>query len=63
MDDHDWYDVIDNNLNGTANTIRAFAPKMVPRQHGRIIVLSSMQGLHGTKTPPAIRHPNGAFSV
>jgi NAD(P)-dependent dehydrogenase (short-subunit alcohol dehydrogenase family) len=49
MDDHDWYDVIDNNLNGTANTIRAFAPKMVPRQNGRIIVLSSMQGLHGTK--------------
>ena len=37
MDDHDWYDVIDNNLNGTANTIRAFAPKMVPRQNGRII--------------------------
>ena len=49
MDDHDWYDVIDNNLNGTANTIRAFAPKMVPRQNGRIIVLLSMQGLHGTK--------------
>jgi NAD(P)-dependent dehydrogenase (short-subunit alcohol dehydrogenase family) len=49
MKDSDWQDVIDNNLNGTANTIRAFAPKMVPRQHGRIIVLSSMQGLHGTK--------------
>lgn len=49
MDDHDWYDVIDNNLNGTANTIRAFAPKMVARKTGRIIVLSSMQGLHGTK--------------
>lgn len=49
MQDSDWYDVIDNNLNGTANTIRAFAPKMVARQHGRIIVLSSMQGLHGTK--------------
>jgi NAD(P)-dependent dehydrogenase (short-subunit alcohol dehydrogenase family) len=49
MDDAEWYDVIDNNLNGTANTIRAFAPKMVPRMHGRIIVLSSMQGKHGTK--------------
>jgi NAD(P)-dependent dehydrogenase (short-subunit alcohol dehydrogenase family) len=49
MTDADWRDVIDNNLNGTANTIRAFAPKMVPRKHGRIIVLSSMQGLHGTK--------------
>src|SRR5579871_5057215 len=49
MDDHHWRDVIDNNLNGTANTIRAFAPKMVARRHGRIIVLSSMQGKHGTK--------------
>ena len=49
MDDADWRDVIDNNLNGTANTIRAFAPKMVARRKGRIIVLSSMQGKHGTK--------------
>jgi NAD(P)-dependent dehydrogenase (short-subunit alcohol dehydrogenase family) len=47
--DADWRDVIDNNLNGTANTIRAFAPKMVARNKGRIIVLSSMQGKHGTK--------------
>jgi NAD(P)-dependent dehydrogenase (short-subunit alcohol dehydrogenase family) len=49
MEDSDWRDVIDNNLNGTANTIRAFAPKMIARRKGRIIVLSSMQGLHGTK--------------
>ena len=49
MKDSDWRDVIDNNLNGTANTIRAFAPKMVARRQGRIIVLSSMQGKHGTK--------------
>jgi NAD(P)-dependent dehydrogenase (short-subunit alcohol dehydrogenase family) len=49
MQDSDWHDVIDNNLNGTANTIRAFAPKLVARNKGRIIVLSSMQGLHGTK--------------
>ncbi len=49
MTDADWRDVIDNNLNGTANTIRAFAPKMVARNKGRIIVLSSMQGKHGTK--------------
>ncbi len=49
MEDSDWRDVIDNNLNGTANTIRAFAPKLVARKYGRIIVLSSMQGKHGTK--------------
>ena len=49
MQDSDWRDVIDNNLNGTANTVRAFAPKMVARKHGRLILLSSMQGKHGTK--------------
>jgi NAD(P)-dependent dehydrogenase (short-subunit alcohol dehydrogenase family) len=49
MKDSEWKDVIENNLNGTANTIRAFAPKMVAQKHGRIIVLSSMQGKHGTK--------------
>jgi NAD(P)-dependent dehydrogenase (short-subunit alcohol dehydrogenase family) len=49
MQDTDWRDVIDNNLNGTANTVRAFAPKMVVRKTGRFILLSSMQGKHGTK--------------
>lgn len=49
MDDAEWTDIIDNNLNGTANTIRAFAPAMVRQRYGRIIVLSSMQGKHGTK--------------
>jgi NAD(P)-dependent dehydrogenase (short-subunit alcohol dehydrogenase family) len=49
MEGSDWGDVIDNNLNGTANTIRAFAPKMVTKRKGRILVLSSMQGKHGTK--------------
>jgi NAD(P)-dependent dehydrogenase (short-subunit alcohol dehydrogenase family) len=49
MQDSDWRDVIDNNLNGTANTVRAFAPKMAARKKGRFILLSSMQGKHGTK--------------
>ena len=48
MEDSDWRDVIDNNLNGTANTLRAFAPKMVARKSGRVIVVSSLQGKHGT---------------
>ena len=47
--DTDWAEVIDNNLNGTANTIRAFAPAMIERKAGRFIVVSSMQGKHGTK--------------
>ena len=49
MQDTDWRDVIDNNLKGTANTVRAFAPKMVARKKGRFILLASMQGKHGTK--------------
>jgi NAD(P)-dependent dehydrogenase (short-subunit alcohol dehydrogenase family) len=48
MSDADWHDQIENNLNGTANTIRAFAPAMVTRRSGRIIVLASMQGMMGT---------------
>src|SRR5579875_3624666 len=35
MDDAHWHDVIDNNLNGTANTVRAFAPHLVRRGAGR----------------------------
>ena len=49
-EDWEFNGVIENNLIGTANTIRAFAPGMVQRgQGGRIIVLSSMQGKHGSK--------------
>lgn len=53
MQDPEWFDVIDNNVNGTANTVRAFAPKMAARRHGRLILLSSMQGKHGTKNAAA----------
>ncbi len=48
MEDSDWRDVIDNNLNGTANTVRAFAPKLVAQKSGRMILVSSLQGKHGT---------------
>ena len=48
MEDPDWHITIDVNLNGTANAIRAFAPLMVKRGHGRIIVTTSTQGRHGT---------------
>ena len=48
MEDPDWHDQIDNNLNGTANALLVFAPLMVERGGGRIIVTSSTQGQHGT---------------
>lgn len=49
MEDEDWHTHIDVNLTGTANAIRAFAPLIVKRGSGRIIVTSSTQGQHGTK--------------
>ncbi len=63
MEDTDWRDVIDNNLNGTANTVRAFAPKDGRTQEGSLILLSSMQGKHGTKMPRATRPRSGASSA
>ena len=54
MEDRDWHDVIDNNLNGSANTVRAFAPLLVKGgRGGRIILISSMQGRYGTKNGAA----------
>ena len=47
MDDADWQDQIDVNLTGTANVIRVFAPLLVRRGRGRIIITSSTQGQHG----------------
>jgi NAD(P)-dependent dehydrogenase (short-subunit alcohol dehydrogenase family) len=53
MEDADWHDQIDINLTGTMNAIRAFAPLLVERGGGRIIVTSSTQGQHGTKNGSA----------
>ena len=47
MSDAQWHDVIDINLTGTANTVRAFAPAMAARQQGAIIVTTSGQGKKG----------------
>lgn len=49
LEDPDWQITIDVNLTGTANAIRAFAPHIVKRGGGRIILTSSTQGQHGTK--------------
>lgn len=54
MEDKHWHDVIDVNLTGTANTLRAFAPLLVKNKTGgRIIVTSSTQGRHGSKNASA----------
>ncbi len=48
MEDTDWNITIENNVTGTANAVRAFAPYIVKRGGGRIILTSSTQGRHGT---------------
>lgn len=47
MSDAAWHDVIDTNLTGTANTVRAFAPLMAEQGRGSIIVTASGQGKKG----------------
>lgn len=48
MEDADWNITIDNNINGTTNVVRAFAPAMVKRGRGSIVITTSTQGQHGT---------------
>ncbi len=47
MSDAQRHDVIDTNLSGAANTVRAFAPLMAARKQGRIILTASGQGKKG----------------
>jgi SDR family mycofactocin-dependent oxidoreductase len=47
MDPGQWRDMIDTNLTGVFNAIRAALPGMVSRGYGRIIATSSMAGRAG----------------
>ena len=49
LKDEDWDAVIDTNLKGAFNTIRAAARGMMKRRSGRIINVSSVVGLTGNK--------------
>ncbi len=51
--DPQWKDVIDVNLTGSANTIRAVTPHMIARKQGRIIIIASGQGRRGFKNGSA----------
>jgi len=53
MSDENWKNVIDVNLNGTANTLRAVLPHMLQRKFGRIVIIASGQGPHGFKNGSA----------
>ena len=45
--EEDWNNVIDINVKGTANTVRAALPHMLSRKYGRIVIISSGQGRQG----------------
>ncbi|MFF0148717.1 SDR family mycofactocin-dependent oxidoreductase [Amycolatopsis sulphurea] len=47
MDDQQWQDMIDINLTGVANSIRAVLPHMLDRSYGRIVVTSSQAARRG----------------
>ncbi len=49
LTDEDWDTVIDANLKGAFNTIRAIIKGMMKRRAGRIINISSIVGLTGNK--------------
>lgn len=50
MSEQMWRDMIDINLTGGFNIIRAVIPHMIEHQYGRITVTSSQLGLTGGKT-------------
>lgn len=47
MQDDEWQSVIDTNLTGAFNMIRAVAPGMAAAGYGRIVNISSINGLRG----------------
>lgn len=47
MEDEEWQDVIDTNLTGAFNMIRAIAPILRAQRHGKIVNVASIHGLRG----------------
>lgn len=39
-----WHDVLDTNLLGTVQTVRAFLPSMIERDEGHIVMIGSISG-------------------
>lgn len=47
MSDEDWSSVLDVNLTGAFNVLRAVAPRMAQNRYGRIVNITSINGLRG----------------
>lgn len=53
ISDDEWNAVIDTNLTGVANTLRAVLPHLKERKSGRIVTMSSAAGEGGIASVPA----------
>jgi SDR family mycofactocin-dependent oxidoreductase len=53
LTDEAWHETIDTNLTGVFHVLRAVVPHMRERQHGRIVITSSVGGRQGI---PSIGH-------
>jgi len=53
VSDEEWATVIDTNLTGVANTLRAVLAHLKERKSGRIVAISSMAGEAGIASVPA----------
>lgn len=42
-----WDDIVDTNIKGTVNTLKAFVPLMVEQKKGKVVIISSTQGMRG----------------
>ena len=49
LKDEDWDAVLDTNLRGAFNTIRAATRGMMKRRHGRVIIITSVVGITGNR--------------
>lgn len=47
ISDEDWRAVIDTNLGGTFNVLRAASRKLMRKRRGAIVTMSSVVGIHG----------------
>lgn len=48
-----WQDTIENNVLGTAHTLRVFAPYLIRQGRGAMVVISSTQGMRGLRNGAA----------
>ncbi len=57
MSEEDWDVVVDTNLKGTFNSIKAVSRQMVRQRYGRIVNITSVAGIQGTRARQTMPQP------